>query len=105
MHRPAVFRYDGGFLHEETQSWAGATARYHSGHPTRGRAYREKVFRLWDEVLEGPPGERRPIRLAGSPLTVAPGAEAIETAEPTRLIVPGAGRTGARGGLRVLRGN
>jgi hypothetical protein len=89
-------------LQEETQSWEDATERYHSRHPKRGRAYREKVFRLWDELLVGPQRERRPIRLAGSPLPVEPASQAVE---PSRLIVSGARRSGGRNAIRILRGN
>jgi hypothetical protein len=95
-------------LQEETQSWAGATARYHSRHPTRGRAYSEKVFRLWDKLLWRPDGQRRPIRLAGSSVPAGSAVSAPEAAEPGRLIVPGrtgAGRTGARDAIPVLRGH
>ena len=41
-------------LRDETRSWARATARYHSRDPDRGQAYRDKVFRLWDELLPRP---------------------------------------------------
>jgi hypothetical protein len=89
-------------LHQETQSWAHATARYHSRDPDRGQAYRTKVFRLWDELLGGPVVERRPVRLAGSPVP------APETEERLRLIVPGGGDAGRRAGrdaIFILRGN
>jgi hypothetical protein len=93
-------------LQEETQSWASATARYHSRHPDRGWVYREKVFRLWDELLRRPDA-RQPIRLAGAPLEITPDvvAEAAEALEPTRVINPGAGAAGRRGAPRILRGN
>lgn len=89
-------------LQEETQSWEAATAHYHSRNPNRGRAYREKVFRLWDELLTGPRDAGRPVRLAGSPLSVGPTSE---LAQLPRVIVPGAGRSGARSAVRILRGN
>ena len=42
--------YAGAFLRElrvERHSWSGAVAYYHSAEPTRGNAYSEKVFALW----------------------------------------------------------
>ena len=42
--------YAGAFLKElriERRSWSGAVAYYHSAEPTRGNAYSEKVFALW----------------------------------------------------------
>jgi hypothetical protein len=92
-------------LHEETQSWTRATARYHSGDPARGQAYREKVFRWWDELLLRP--ERPSIRLAGSSVVTSPEPAAAESTERPRLIVPGtgAGRRAAPGAVPILRGN
>jgi hypothetical protein len=40
-------------LRMRTRSWAHATARYHSGDPARGEAYRTKVYRLWQKVRQG----------------------------------------------------
>ena len=92
-------------LREETQSWSQATARYHSGDPARGQAYRDKVFRWWDELLLRPTIERPSIRLAGSSVTAGPTVAPDPTERP-RLIVPGrAGRQAARGALPILRGN
>jgi soluble lytic murein transglycosylase-like protein len=54
-------------LREETRSWARATARYHSRHPGRGQAYREKVYRFWQQVRQERVVERAPTRLAGTP--------------------------------------
>jgi hypothetical protein len=91
-------------LREETQSWARATARYHSRHPQRGQAYREKVYRFWHQVRDGRVVEQVPTRLVGGPLvaqaTPAPAA-------PARLIVPGRrdpGRKPLPGGIPILRG-
>jgi len=95
-------------LREETQSWSRATAHYHSRNPARGVAYRDKVFRLWDELLLRPTIERPSIRLAGSSVAASPGAAAPELAERARLIVPGragANRQGARDAVPILRGN
>jgi soluble lytic murein transglycosylase-like protein len=91
-------------LREETRSWARATARYHSRHPARGRAYREKVYRFWQQVRQERVVERAPTRLAGTPL--APSVTSARPA-PARLIVPGrprAGRQAAPGAIPVLRG-
>ena len=93
-------------LREETQSWSRATARYHSRHPDRGGAYRDKVFRLWDELLLRNP-TRPSIRLAGSSVAASP-EPAPKAAERARMIVPGrsdAGRPAARGAIPILRGN
>jgi hypothetical protein len=94
-------------LHEETQSWARATARYHSSDPSRGGAYRDKVFRLWDELLDGPLVERRPVRLAGTPAVEA-GAPAPQPPAPARVIVPGridAAKRPGRDAIFILRGD
>jgi hypothetical protein len=95
-------------LREETQSWERATARYHSRHPSRGRAYREKVFRWWNELVDRPEIERPAIRLAGSSQPAGRVPAEPEPAEPARLIVPGrpgAARQAAPGNVLVLRGN
>ena len=95
-------------LRDETQSWSRATARYHSRHPDRGQAYRDKVFRLWDELLLRPTIERPSIRLAGSPVAASPGSPTPEPLERARLIVPGrtgASQQGARDAVPILRGN
>ena len=55
-------------LREETRSWARATAHYHSRHPGRGQAYREKVYRLWHQVRHGRVVDQVPTRLVGRPL-------------------------------------
>ena len=96
-------------LRDETESWSRATAHYHSRDPDRGEAYRDKVFRLWDELLLrpkietalDPPRGRRPWRPARRSATPEP-------LERARLIVPGrtgAGRQGARDAVPILRGN
>ena len=102
-------------LREETRSWARATARYHSAHPERGQAYREKVYRFWQQVREGRMAERAPVRLAGRPLsaattTVKPAARLITPGRlttPGRLITPGrtsGERHAAPGAIPILRG-
>jgi hypothetical protein len=95
-------------LQEETQSWERATARYHSRHPARGRAYREKVFRWWNQLLDRPLARLPAIRLAGAPPAAGAATSEPEPKGPARLIVPsrsGAGRQAARSNLLVLRGN
>jgi soluble lytic murein transglycosylase-like protein len=89
-------------LREETRSWARATARYHSAHPQRGQAYRDKVYRFWHQLREERVADRAPIRLAGRPLVAA-----ATTPAPARLITPGrtrAERHAAPGAIPILRG-
>jgi Transglycosylase SLT domain len=95
-------------LQEETQSWERATAHYHSRHPGRGRAYREKVFRWWNHLLDRPAIERPGIRLAGAPPAASAVTSEPEATEPARLIMPsrsGAARRAAPTNVLVLRGN
>ena len=91
-------------LREETRSWARATARYHSSHPRRGQAYREKVYRFWNQVRHGRVVDDVPTRIAGRPLD----ADAIAPLPASgRLIVPGrprADRRASPGGIPILRG-
>ncbi len=92
-------------LREETRSWARATARYHSAHPERGQAYREKVYRFWQQVREGRVAERAPLRLAGRPLVAS--VTAADQPAPARLIALGrtrAARHAAPGAIPILRG-
>jgi Transglycosylase SLT domain len=90
-------------LQAETQSWARATARYHSRHPQRGQAYREKVYRFWQQVQGGRVVDQVPIRLVGRPLVAN---DPSPLPAPARLIAPD--RRGAhrqpRGTISVLRG-
>ena len=52
-------------LRLQTRSWVRATARYHSSDPDRGKAYRDKVYRLWHELRHGPiAAGSPPVRLA-----------------------------------------
>jgi hypothetical protein len=91
-------------LREETRSWARATARYHSRHPGRGQAYREKVYRFWHQVRHGRVVDELPTRLAGRPLVANATAPLPASA---RLIVPGrprAERQAPPGGIPILRG-
>ena len=91
-------------LREETRSWARATAHYHSRHPGRGQAYREKVYRFWHQVRHGRVVDQVPTRLVGRPLI----ANAIAPLPASRrLIVPGRPRTDRKpppGGIPILRG-
>ena len=100
-------------LREETRSWARATAHYHSRHPERGQAYREKVYRFWHQVRHGRVVEQVPTRLAGRPLVAdatppswGPGAR------PPPIVAgrpragghpPPPGRAVLRGGIAALR--
>ena len=91
-------------LREETRSWARATAHYHSRHPDRGQAYREKVYRFWHQVRHGRVVEQVPTRLVGRPL-VADATPPLPA--PARLIVPARPVTDrhlAPGAIPVLRG-
>lgn len=101
---PAVnIAYAAGFLKRlrvRTRSWAQATARYHSGHPERGEAYRAKVYRLWSQV-------RPDIAPAGrdEPIVAARGArDGPETDGSPRLKRPSGARAPSTGALLILRG-
>jgi soluble lytic murein transglycosylase-like protein len=102
-------------LRQETRSWARATARYHSSDPDRGKAYRTKVYRLWQELrhtrIAGPVA----VRVAGSTANADPDAPAagpaplhrlIPPAPPRRLIRPARGAEPAPGpgAIAILRG-
>jgi hypothetical protein len=95
-------------LRLQTRSWARATARYHSSDPDRGKAYRDKVYRLWHEVRHGQIArDETPVRLAGSLHEQAPPQpEAAAAPAPRRLILPGrAGSSSpAPGAISILRG-
>lgn len=94
-------------LREETRSWDRATARYHSADPARGKAYRDRVYRLWHQLRRRRVADRAPTRVAGSPLVAGARAPLLERSKP-RLIMPGlAGDGGAPlpGAIPVLRGN
>ena len=73
----------------------------------RGKAYRDKVYRLWHQVrleqLGRPPA---PVRLSGSLLEQAPAARPAAPATRRRLILPGIGGEPALAGpgALVLRG-
>ena len=94
-------------LREETRSWARATARYHSRHPERGQAYRDKVYRYWHEVRRDRLDARAPTRLAGGALIADAAAPEAARAPGPRLIAPGraaTGRSAPAGGIPILRG-
>jgi hypothetical protein len=94
-------------LREETSSWARATASYHSRNPKRGQAYREKVFRFWEQLRGVRVAENVPTRLAGGPRMAHAAPQALAPASGPRLIVPGraaAARGSAAGGIPILRG-
>lgn len=99
-------------LRIESRSWGRATAHYHSRTPSRGEAYRAKVYRLWNKV------RRQPSRLAPQQVALSAVAREAEplldeaeeatTPEPSRMKRPliggGGGRANA-GGLVIMRGN
>jgi hypothetical protein len=94
-------------LREETQSWSRATARYHSRNPKRGQAYREKVFRFWEQLRGVRVADDVPTRLVGGPRVADAAAPALAPASGPRLIVPGraaADRRAAARGIPILRG-
>jgi hypothetical protein len=94
-------------LREETRSWARATARYHSRHPERGQAYREKVYRFWEQVRGVRVADDVPTRLVGGPRVADAAPAALAPAPGPRLIAPGraaAERRSAAGGIPILRG-
>jgi Transglycosylase SLT domain len=94
-------------LREETSSWARATARYHSRHPERGQAYREKVYRFWEQVRGVRVADDVPTRLVGGPRVADATPAALAPAPGPRLIVPGraaAERRSAAGPIPILRG-
>ena len=94
-------------LREETQSWSRATARYHSRNPKRGQAYREKVFRFWEQLRGVRVADDVPTRLVGGRRVADAAPPAVAPASGPRLIVPGraaADRRSAAGGIPILRG-
>jgi soluble lytic murein transglycosylase-like protein len=95
-------------LRLQTRSWVRATARYHSSDPDRGDAYRNKVYRLWHELRHGPiVAAPRPMRLAGSLLSIEPDAREAGPAARPRLILPmtrAEPSPAAPGALSILRG-
>jgi hypothetical protein len=93
-------------LRVQTRSWARATARYHSSDPDRGKAYREKVYRLWHELRHGRVAAAPPVRMAGSLLEAEP-EPPDEGAPRLRLIRPLSGAKLASpspGAISILRG-
>ncbi len=74
-------------LRVQTRSWARATARYHSSDPDRGKAYRDKVYRLWHELRHGRIAAAPPVRMAGALLDAEPDPPGDGVARP-RLIRP-----------------
>jgi hypothetical protein len=95
-------------LRLQTRSWARATARYHSSNPGRGTAYRDKVYRLWQEVRHARiVRDEAPVRLAGSLLEQAPAAAGASPTAPQHLVLPrqGGGALPAQpGAISILRG-
>ena len=93
-------------LRLQTRSWARATAHYHSRDPDRGKAYRDKVYRLWHQLRHGEIARAAPpVRLAGALLEQAPPEEEPATPSPRRLILPGTDEgSPAPGAISILRG-
>ena len=93
-------------LRLQTRSWARATARYHSSDPDRGKAYRDKVYRLWHQLRHGEIARvDPPVRLAGALLEQAPPEPGSAAPLPRRLISPGpGGGPPAPGAISILRG-
>jgi hypothetical protein len=94
-------------LREETRSWARATARYHTRHPERGHAYREKVYRFWQQLRHDNVARKVPTRVVGTPLVANAAPPSLRPFAGARVIVPGqpgAGRQPLPGAIPVLRG-
>lgn len=105
--------YGAGFLRslrDETRSWARATARYHSGHPERGNAYRDRVYRLWYELRRQRPKAATPATRRRLPLVIDQTAGPLVEEAPRRLLViPDQEQALAQlpapaGGIAILRG-
>ncbi len=102
--------YGAGFLKQlqaETRSWSMATARYHSADPSRGYAYRERVYRLWDGLRTGGPppvveeplwamAERRLPVIIGGPSAAGSGSIWFQGGRPAVRTRPG--------GIPIVRG-
>ncbi len=85
-----------------TRSWARATARYHSSDPDRGQAYRDKVYRRWQELRHD--RITRPVRIVGATAGREPSTAG---ALPSRrhLILPMLGPKPAQpGSIAIVRG-
>jgi len=92
-------------LRLQTRSWARATAHYHSRDPDRGKAYRDKVYRLWHQLRHGEiPEVAQAVRLAGSSLDQGSPEQAPEIVSRSRLILPGVGAAVPARGALILRG-
>lgn len=76
-------------LRLETRSWARATAHYHSRHPARGRAYRARVFRLWQELRRRPSNLRAAASPGAAPSLLNLPSPAAGPDRAGRLVVPG----------------
>ncbi len=76
-------------LRLETRSWARATAHYHSRHPARGRAYRARVFRLWQELRRRQSNLRASALPGAAPSLLNLPSPAAGPERTGRLVVPG----------------
>jgi soluble lytic murein transglycosylase-like protein len=89
-------------LRVATRSWARATACYHSSDPDRGKAYRAKVYRRWEELRHDLLS--RPVRMAGD-VAGGPSEGAIAAPPPRRhLILPTGAKPPAPGAIAIVRG-
>ncbi len=74
-------------LHASLGSWTRAAGAYHSKDPTRGRAYRSRVMRLWTRVRDAPAdtGPRAPdgtlATLGGPVRRPSPAVDGVRTAQ------------------------
>jgi hypothetical protein len=86
-------------LRGATRSWARATARYHSSDPDRGQAYRDKVYRRWQELRHD--RITSPVRIAGGGARgePAPGRPRRHLIQPTLGPKPA-----PPGGIAIVRG-
>ena len=95
-------------LRLETRSWARATARYHSSDPDRGKAYRDRVYRLWNGLRHARTApDEPPVRLAGSLFERQSRGAEVPSPAPRRLLLPkrgGGSSSPAPGAISVLRG-
>jgi len=88
-------------LRMRTRSWARATARYHSGDPARGEAYRTKVYRLWQKVRRQRVADRRATRAAAGAAIVR--GNTSRRGADDRRATP-ARREAPPGAVAILRG-
>ncbi len=92
-------------LRVETRSWARATARYHSSDPDRGKQYRAKVYRRWQELRHELIVRPATVRLAGAVGTADPEPAAAGRRPRRHLILPTLGpKPAPPGAIAIVRG-